>query len=356
MTTSSLYAISKLPTFPNLFATPNLLLVVPRQCGDLLIGSFPNTPLDLASWTMLAAALLLPCAFLRTLKRVSLLSFWCTVAHMIINAIILLYCLTRAASWKWDEVLVRIDIWTFPISFGIIVFSYTSQIFLPTLEGNLVDRTRFRCMLHWTHIAAAVFKAGFSYIGFLTWGFDTKEVITNNLPNVTMRVLVNLCLVVKALLSYPLPYFAAVELLQDGFFGGRGVCPPCFEDGGGCGGVAIGAGPLKVWAVVLRMGLVGFTLVLAIFLPHFAILMGLIGSITGNMLSLIWPAYFHLRIKCCSLRWYQKAIDIAIILMGLVCAGLGIFYSGHALIAAFRGKETRPFHLQKAEFVPGRHV
>lgn len=331
-----------------------------RQCGDLLIGSFPDTPLDLSSWTMLASAMLLPCAFLRTLKHVSLLSFWCTVAHMFINVIILLYCFTRAAEWKWNEVLVRIDIWTFPISLGIIVFSYTSQIFLPTLEGNLVDRSRFRCMLHWTHITAAVFKAGFSYIGFLTWGVDTKEVITNNLPNVTMRVLVNLFLVVKALLSYPLPYFAAVELLQDSFFGGRATptaCPPCFEESGcGLGGGADGGGALKVWALVMRLGLVGFTLVMAIFLPHFALLMGLIGSITGNMLSLIWPCYFHLSIKRYSLRWYQKAIDVAIIAMGLVCAGLGIYYSGHALIAAFRGKETRPFQLQKADFVPGRHV
>ena len=55
--------------------------------------------------------------------------------------------------------------WTFPISFGIVIFSYTSQIFLPTLEGNLVDRSQFKTMLHWTHIAAAVFKALFSYIG-----------------------------------------------------------------------------------------------------------------------------------------------------------------------------------------------
>ena len=52
---------------------------------------------------------------------------------------------------------------------NLIVFSYTSQIFLPTLEGNMLDKSKFHCMLNWSHIAAAIFKAGFGYIGFLTF-------------------------------------------------------------------------------------------------------------------------------------------------------------------------------------------
>jgi hypothetical protein len=38
--------------------------------------------------------------------------------------------------WKWSEVQVKINIWTFPISLGVVVFSYTSQIFVPTLEAS----------------------------------------------------------------------------------------------------------------------------------------------------------------------------------------------------------------------------
>ena len=309
-------------------------------CGDLMMGSFPDTPMDLASWIMVSAALLLPCAFLRSLRHVSYLSFWCTVAHMFINFIILIYCFTRARQWHWSDVQIKIDIWTFPISLGIVIFSYTSQIFLPTLEGNLIDKRKFHCMIHWTHVAAAIFKAGFAYIGFLTFGFATKEVITNNLPSHAMRIIVNLFLVAKALLSYPLPYFAAIDLLERAFFGGdvaNGDKPTghlsCYDAGGA----------LKVWALALRLLLVVFTLFMAIFIPHFAILMGLIGSFTGNMLSLVWPCYFHLRIKGPKLTLFQKSIDVGIILMGLICAVLGIYYSGHALIRAFQGEEPRPF-------------
>ena len=62
-----------------------------------------------------------------------------------------------------------IDILSFPIALGVIVFSYTSQIFLPTLEGNMLDKSKFHCMLNWSHIAAAIFKALFGYVGFLTF-------------------------------------------------------------------------------------------------------------------------------------------------------------------------------------------
>ncbi|KAH3696756.1 vesicular inhibitory amino acid transporter-like [Dreissena polymorpha] len=302
-------------------------------CGDLLDGSFPGL-INLSAWIVLSTFFLLPCAFLKTLRSVSWLSFWCTVAHMAINAIIIIYCLTKATEWKFADVQIKIDIWTFPISLGIIVFSYTSQIFLPTLEENLIDRKKFSCMMHATHIAAAVFKAVFSYIGFVTFGHNTEEVITNNLPTQTLKIIVNVILVVKALLSYPLPYFAAVDLIETSFFRGRGVTvfPVCWNE----------ENELKIWAILLRFGLVLLTMCLAIWIPYFAILMSLIGSFTGTMLSFVWPCFFHLRLKWYRLRWYEKAADVVIILIGFIFGGIGIFYSAHALSRAIKGLPVDP--------------
>uniref|UniRef100_A0A2C9K7P9 Vesicular inhibitory amino acid transporter n=1 Tax=Biomphalaria glabrata TaxID=6526 RepID=A0A2C9K7P9_BIOGL len=306
-------------------------------CGDLIQGSFPNTPFSLTSWILMCTTPLLACAFLTSLRRVSTLSMWCTVAHMLINAIILVYCFTKAGQWKWTDVQIRIDIWTFPISLGIIVFSYTSQIFLPTLEGKMRDRSKFKCMMTWTHVVAAVFKAFFSYVGFLTWGLDTLEVVTNNLPYLSLKLIVNLILVCKAMLSYPLPYFASVELLESAFFKGKpSTCfPPCLDD----------SRQLKWWGLSLRLALVLFTCAMAIIVPHFALLMALIGSFTGTMLSFVWPCYFHLR-----LRWYvmsrtTRVLNIFIILLGLACGGIGIYYSAHALTRAFQGLPPEPLHL-----------
>lgn len=302
-------------------------------CGDLLDGSFPGL-IDLSSWIVLSTFFLLPCAFLQTLTSVSWLSFWCTMAHMAINAIILLYCFTKASEWRFSDVQIEIDIWTFPISLGIIVFSYTSQIFLPTLEGNLINRKKFSCMMHATHVAAAIFKAVFSYIGFLTWGTATQEVITNNLPTQTFKIVVNMILVAKALLSYPLPYFAAVDLIETALFQGRALTlfPNCLNEGK----------QLKIWAIALRFGLVLFTMFLAIGIPYFAILMSLIGSFTGTMLSFVWPCYFHLKMKWYKLNRIEKSVDVLIILLGFVFGGIGIYYSAHALAQAVNGLPVDP--------------
>lgn len=300
-------------------------------CGDLLKGSFSTESIPLSGWICLSTIPLLFCAFLKTMRRVSWLSLWCSIAHLLINIIIIIYCLTLVKQWQPRAVKISPDIWTVPISLGIIVFSYTSQIFLPTLEGKMVRRDRFSCMMHWTHIAAAIFKAGFSYIGYVTWGEETEEVITNNLPT-TLKIIVNVILVVKALFSYPLPYFAAVEILENSFFNGQIVLSSCYRDDMS----------IKWWAIALRLLLVVFTMVLAIFVPHFAILMGLIGSFTGTMLSFVLPCIFYLYIKRHVLPWYTKLGNVIIILLGVLLGVLGIYYSSRALIFAFQGN-----HLNK---------
>jgi vesicular inhibitory amino acid transporter len=104
---------------------------------------------------------------------------------------------------------------------GVVVFGYTSHIFLPSLEASMEDPKEFKWMLAQSHIAAAAFKALFGLIGFLTFAEFTQKEISNSLPNQTFKVIINLVLVVKALLSYPLPFYAIVKLLTDNFF--RGV-------------------------------------------------------------------------------------------------------------------------------------
>ena len=110
------------------------------------------------------------------------------MSHIIINAIVIVYCVLNIRTWAWSQVRFTVNMQTFPTVLGIIVFSYTDHIFLPTLEGNLVDRTQFKPMLKVTHIAAAVFKAVFGLVGFLTFAQYTQEEVSNNLPSQGFKV------------------------------------------------------------------------------------------------------------------------------------------------------------------------
>lgn len=316
-------------------------------CGDLMAGTFPDGSLDsrlvdnaickslnhefiefyFRSWMMVCGIFLLPLGFLKSLQAVSILSFWCTMAHLFINAIIVGYCLLEISEWGWSKVRWDMDFENFPISLGVIVFSYTSQIFLPTLEGSMEDPSKFNWMLDWSHIAAAAFKALFGYICFLTFQNDTQQVITNNLHSPSFKGLVNFCLVIKAVLSYPLPYFAACELLERAFFRGKPktIFPKIWELDG----------ELKVWGLGWRVTVILFSILMACFIPHFSILMGFIGSFTGTMLSFIWPCYFHLKLRGHLMDQKETAYDYFIIGLGFLFGFVGIYDSGNALIKAF---------------------
>ena len=138
-------------------------------CGDLMMGAFNRGPVDTRSYMMAGGLVLLPCAFSRTCPRSAAWasgmgsSMWSSMQSSWAFALI------HIGTWGWTKVSLGIDILSFPIALGVIVFSYTSQIFLPTLEGNMLDKSKFHCMLNWSHIAAAIFKALFGYVGFLTF-------------------------------------------------------------------------------------------------------------------------------------------------------------------------------------------
>ncbi|XP_050805745.1 vesicular inhibitory amino acid transporter-like [Gopherus flavomarginatus] len=296
-----------------LIMTCILYLVV---SGNLLSHSFPYLRVTEKTWSVIAFVTLLPCVFIKTLSIVSKLSLLCSLVHFIIIFIVMSYCLTQIHQWSWTRFRLSIEFEDFLVSVGVIIFSYTSQIFLPTLEGNMKNPKEFSCMLNWTHFFACLFKTAFALTALLTWGEETKEVITDNLPS-SLKTLVNLCFLAKALLSYPLPFFAVTEILHT-----------CISSSNHSDYRA----PLFI--VVLRGLALLFTLLMALFIPHFALLMGLTGSVTGAAMTFLLPSLFHLKLKWGKLVFLEKCAAISLFIVGFLCSLAGIACSIKGLIEA----------------------
>ncbi|CAK5091586.1 unnamed protein product [Meloidogyne enterolobii] len=273
------------------------------------------------AWMMLTTLPLLGTAFLDDLRVVSNLSLANAVSHLVINAIMF-------SSWRFSSLVLIPDFRLFPTIIGVVVFGYTSHIFLPSLEGSMQDRSEFKQMLGFSHVAAAIFKALFGLIGFLTFAEFTQKEISNSLPDQTFKVLVNLCLVTKALLSYPLPYYAIVQLIGENFFNGIDVSPfpVCYGNDK----------RLREWALSLRVLLILWTLWMALTVPYLVELMGLIGNFTGTVLSFIWPAYFHLQLRGAKLTPAERRFDKMVIAGGVGTCIIGMFYSAIELIHSIR--------------------
>ncbi|XP_005154870.1 vesicular inhibitory amino acid transporter-like [Melopsittacus undulatus] len=287
--------------------------------ANLLSYSFPHVPVTAKTWSVIAFVTLLPCVFINTLKIVSKLSQLCSLVHFIIILVVMTYCLTQIHQWSWAKFRLSIEFEEFLVSVGVIIFSYTSQIFLPTLESNMKNPEEFSCMMNWTHFFACVLKTAFALTAFLTWGEKTKEIITDNLPSF-LETLVNLCLLAKALLSYPLPFFAATEIVYS-----------CISRGNHS----------KYRSPLFSLGVRGsfllLTLLMAMFMPHFAVLMGLTGSATGAAMTFLLPSLFHLKLKWKKLSILEKCADISVFTLGFLCSLAGIVCSIKRLLTVFGG-------------------
>lgn len=299
-----------------LIMTCVLYLVV---SGNWLSHSFPYVPMTEKTWCVVVFVTLLPCVFIQTLKTVSKLSQLCSLAHFLIILVVMTYCLTQTHHWSWATFRLSVEFEDFSVSVGVIIFSYTSQIFLPALEGNMENPGEFRRMLNWTHLFACVLKTTFALTALLTWGEETKEVITDNLPPF-LQTLVNLCLLTKALLSYPLPFFAATEIVR-----------ACVSRSDRYNHVS----PLVTLAV--RSSFLLLTLLMAVFIPHFALLMGLTGSVTGAAMTFLLPSLFHLKLKWKKLSLFEKCADISVFILGLLCSLAGVVCSITGLLEVLEG-------------------
>ncbi|KAI6235442.1 Vesicular GABA transporter [Aphelenchoides besseyi] len=322
--------LGKLVLFAQLTELASTCILYLVLAGDLLQGAMPS--IDKQAWMMLVAAALLGTALIDDIRLVSHLSLANAVSHLVINAIMVLYCLSQLTSWQFRTITFFPSIRLLPTMIGVVVFGYTSHIFLPSLEASMENPKEFRWMLSQSHIAAAVFKAVFGLIGFLTFSEYTQKEISNSLPNQFFKVIINLVLVVKALLSYPLPFYAIVQLLTENFF--RGVSVTVFSS---CYGTDKN---LREWALCLRIVLLLWTLLVALSVPYLIEFMGLIGNITGTMLSFIWPAYFHLKLRGGKLKPEEVRFNKIVIGMGLGICVIGVYYSVIELVNAIQYEEA----------------
>ncbi|XP_053192693.1 vesicular inhibitory amino acid transporter-like [Scomber japonicus] len=297
-----------------LLMTCTLYLVVSTS---LLSDSLTGLTVPRPVCSLVSLVFLLPCLLLTDLRPVSTLSLLCSLAHILISLLVMLYCLSLASSWSWSCLSLSVDPEDFLVSVGVIIFSYTSQIFLPPLEGSMEDRGRFNAMLGWTHGAACIMKTMFSLLAVLTWGAEISEVITDNLPS-DLRPLVNLCLLAKALLSYPLPFYSAAEILQ--------TC--LLRDAA----VSLKHGGLSRSALLVRGALLMTSYLLALLVPRFSLLMGLTGSVTGSAMTLILPCLCHLRLQWGHLTGRERLIDVCILSLGVICSVSGVICSVKRLV------------------------
>jgi len=351
-----------------------LLLIL---CGSILHSSFPNAPFEKSHWSMLAFLLVIPNAFMANLGHVAFVSFLTVVIGQVVYVTVAIYGFYRAEEWSINSDASDFDVGKFFISMGIVVVSYSSQPYMPAIEGSMKKEKHYGTVMDISYISITLVKIVFGVIGYLTFKGDTKQVITNNLPHGPFKMTVNVCVLCLSLFSFTFPAYTVFVLIDKldiskNWFTSKlkslvSKCDTKFNDSNAedeiiektvfieseesgdedlstCkkGGNRREEEEKKqpdnpylnrLKKAIIRMLLISVALTIAVIVPHFVLYMSFVGNFTGMCLAFIFPCLFHMKLR--QLDKFERMVHTVIIIFGSVSAGAGMYYSTIALVDAY---------------------
>jgi len=292
--------------------------------NDMFKNLLPG--LGMPEWAAINCLIALPTLFITRMSVVSWLSMFSVFSLLSCLITIIAFCFTQIPVWEVSNI-PAFNPQTFPVGFGIIVFSYCAHAVFPSIEGSMKKPEQFNGMMNASFGLAAVIKAALGAFMVLTFGIHQEQVCTVNLHDHPVWSRLATALVISnVLLAVPLCMFVVAVSFDDAFMK---YFPHLNRD----------TKYHWVWLLMTRPLLLCLALLVALIVPHFGLLMGLVGSFTGTCLCFLFPCYFHMKLRWNSLSYFAIASDIAIMIFGVIAGTSGLIFSGKELVEAFMGKE-----------------
>ncbi|KAL9967095.1 hypothetical protein ACROYT_G025260 [Oculina patagonica] len=281
-------------------------------------------PFDIYTWCAISACIALPGLFVRRVSVIAWISMISVFALMSSILTIIIYSITQYKDMSIDNI-PPFDINTFPVGFGVIVFSYTAHAVFPGVEGSMRRPEQYPMMMNLAFLLAAVVKVAFGLLPVLRFGPDTEQAITVNLKtSQAFYILANALVVTNVFTAFPIVSYIVLETFDHKVLP---YFPHLHKD----------SGYHWVWIILSRPLVLTFGLLMAIVVPHFGLFMGLVGSFTGTCLCFVFPCIFHMVLKWDELKWYNIGVRVFIIVFGLICGILGVVFTGKELANAVSG-------------------
>lgn len=296
-----------------------LLLIM---CGQVLYHTFPSWSVNEAEWTAICAIAIIPTIFLRNMRQLAWLSMITVLSALVISACVVCYSLSKSGEWS-NSRLPPFRIHTVPIGLGIVMVTYSSQAYLPAMEKSTQNREEFKKLLNVTYAFVTLLKFGVGILVFLTFQDMTDQIMTLNLPHGGFRIITCLAVAVLSLFFYTVPIYTIFDIVENQLH----ISWLAFN--------YTNEKAVIITGITLRAVLVGFTIVLGVAVPHFSLLMSFVGSLTGQILVIIYPCLFHIKINYDSLPWHSIAFNCGIIGFSVVGGILGVIYSALALYTVY---------------------
>ena len=212
---------------------------------------------------------------------------------------------------------------TLPAYFGTIVFAFEGIGVVLPLENSMRNPEDFGFILNVGMFSVVSLYLIFGFIGYVRFGDQIADAITLNLPNQPIYQSVKILYSFVIFISYAIQLYVPVQILL-----------PKFEK--------------KLYSLmkidriqseyVIRILLIIFTCLLAILVPDLGDFISLIGSLAGSMLALIIPPILDMKVRPERQTMIIKILHYFIIILGLIGFITGTILSIHNIIENLKNR------------------
>ncbi|XP_072151230.1 amino acid transporter AVT1B isoform X2 [Setaria viridis] len=290
--------------------------------SDNLSKLFPNAHLTIGSLTLdshvlfaiLTALIVMPTTWLRDLSCLSFVS-----AGGVIASIVIVSCLfwvglvDHVGPVKSEGTALNLP--GIPIAIGLYGYCYSGHGVFPNIYSSLKKRNQFPAVLFTCIALSTVLFAGAAIMGYIMFGESTESQFTLNLPpNLVASKIAVWTTVTNPITTYALTMTPLALSLEE-------LLPPNQQT--------------YPNIVMLRSALVVSSLIVALSVPFFGLVMSLVGSFLTMFVAYILPCACFLAILRNKVSWYQVVLCVFIIAVGLCCAGVGTYSSLSKIIQQY---------------------
>ena len=313
----------------HLFSSTVVILILIGKAFFAVLSMYVS--LSMLEMTAIFSTLVIPTLFVRKLSHLAYLSLLATFAILLGGLASLALFIRNYKAWEVNSTTVPLFEWN-SFALGISIWLYTLIIhsIAPQVEGCMRQPAKITTAIHVSFILATLIKLVYGICGAMAFGMSTSLLVTDNVVLLSKPVglLVNAAVGVYGITSFPLSFFVVGDTFD---------------------AICLGKDPKKhitlkkggrynfLWLLATRIGLVGVALAIAVGIPYFGPVVGILGAILGTLLVFFLPCLFHLKMKWKKMSFKLKSFEIFVMIVGVTAGCIGLYASLRSLVNEITG-------------------
>ncbi|KAL4575224.1 hypothetical protein LXL04_022066 [Taraxacum kok-saghyz] len=210
------------------------------------------------------------------------------------------------------ETTKMLNLSTLPVSIGMYGYCYAGHAVLPNIYMSMEKRSQYPLVLFASFAICTIIYAGVAIMGYMMFGESIESQFTLNLPPKLLASKIALwATVISPLTKYPFSITYALTISP--------VAKSLEEL------IPLKHSKSHVYSILIRTALVISTLIVALTVPFFGLVMSLIGSLLSMLVSLIFPCACFLRILRGNVTRFQVSLCVLIIATGFISLSFGTY-------------------------------